>query len=94
VEAVLSVPSTFLRPNDAMPVYECDCCGACCEGHLIVEAYHIDVLREPRLITIDLHYAGRNLAEAIDELADEDKVVRIITEADRSATTVLLPTDY
>jgi Fe-S-cluster containining protein len=28
-----------------------------------------------RLITIDRHYAGRTLAEALDELTDEDKVV-------------------
>jgi Fe-S-cluster containining protein len=78
VEEVLSVPSTFSQRSYAMPVYECDCCGACCEGHLLVEAYHLDVLREPRLITIDRHYAGRTLAEALDELADEDKVVLLI----------------
>ena len=36
-----------------MPHYECDRCGACCAGHLIVEAYHVDVLREPRLEPVD-----------------------------------------
>jgi len=28
---------------------ECDQCGACCKGHLIVEAYDLDVLREQHL---------------------------------------------
>lgn len=34
-----------------MPRYECDMCGACCKGYLIVEAYELDVMREPRLAT-------------------------------------------
>ena len=33
-----------------MPRYECDHCGACCNGTLIVEAYDLDVMREPTLI--------------------------------------------
>ena len=40
-----------------MPRYECDKCGACCKGNLIVEADEIDVMREPRLIEADRHYA-------------------------------------
>ena len=35
-------------PFDA---FECDNCGACCEG-LIVEAYHYDAQREPKLYQI------------------------------------------
>ncbi len=31
--------------------FECDQCGACCQGHLIVEAYALDVIREPHLAT-------------------------------------------
>jgi hypothetical protein len=30
-------------------VYECDHCGACCK-HLIIEIYHVDVVREPKLL--------------------------------------------
>lgn len=37
-----------------MDTYECDRCGACCQGHLIVEAYDLDMLREPRLATADV----------------------------------------
>jgi len=33
---------------------ECDKCGACCRGHLIVEAYDLDVLREPHLAAADI----------------------------------------
>jgi len=33
---------------------ECDKCGACCKGHLIVEAYDLDVLREPHLAAADI----------------------------------------
>lgn len=36
-----------------MPRFECDRCGACCRGTLIVEADELDVLREPLLLTAD-----------------------------------------
>ena len=55
--------------------YECDKCGACCAGHLIVEAYELDVLREPRLVSADPHYAGRTVQQALEELQDEMKIV-------------------
>jgi len=58
-----------------MPRYECDRCGACCKGHLVVEAYEIDVLREPRLISGDPHYAGKSLEPVLLELQDEFKCV-------------------
>ena len=48
--------------------FECDCCGACCKGKLIVEADYIDVLREPRLLDADV--TGRH--PTLDELADDD----------------------
>lgn len=50
------------------PQYECDCCGACCNGTLIVEADYLDVLREPRLLDADV--AGRRTT--IAELAEDD----------------------
>ena len=50
------------------PRYECDCCGACCKGTLIVEANYLDVLREPRLLDADV--TGRRTALA--ELAEDD----------------------
>ena len=39
----------------------CDQCGACCKGHLIVEAYDLDVLREPRLATADVGERTREM---------------------------------
>lgn len=51
-----------------IPKYECDRCGACCRGTLIVEAYYLDVLREPRLLEADI--CGRR--PSIAELAEDD----------------------
>ncbi len=50
------------------PRYECDLCGACCRGTLIVEAYSLDALREPRILGADV--TGRR--PTLDELADDD----------------------
>lgn len=47
--------------------YQCDRCGACCRGTLIVEAYDLDVLREPRILDVDIN--GRQ--PTLDELSDE-----------------------
>jgi len=33
---------------------QCEQCAACCKGHLIVEAYDLDVLREPHLAAADI----------------------------------------
>ena len=44
---IRSVPCPPMRPS-------CDQCGACCKGHLIVEAYELDVLREQHLATADI----------------------------------------
>ena len=48
--------------------YECDRCGACCRGTLIVEADYLDALREPRLLDADV--CGRR--PTINELSDDD----------------------
>ena len=58
-----------------MPRYECDQCGACCKGHLIVEADEIDVLREPRIISADPHYVDKSIENVLIELQDEFKCV-------------------
>ncbi len=68
--------TAILRPVDK---YECDHCGACCKGHLIVEAYELDVLREPRLATADISGRTRDMAEEVlmAELEQEGKCLII-----------------
>ena len=51
--------------------YECDQCGACCKGTVIVEADYLDVRREPRLIQLQV---GSYRASP-RELEDEGKIV-------------------
>lgn len=51
--------------------YECDKCGACCKGHLIVEADELDVMREPRLIEADRHYAPLGPVKALELLRSD-----------------------
>ena len=52
--------------------YECDRCGVCCQGTLIVEAYGLDVLREPRVLHADVN--GR--VPTVEELlADDGKCI-------------------
>ena len=63
--------------------YECDQCGACCRGHLIVEADLIDLLREPRLFTADPRLAGFSLDEAVTDLDDEGKVMLLACGTER-----------
>lgn len=60
-----------------MPVYECDGCGACCQGLLLIEVYELDLLREPRLQTVDPRHAGRSRADSLDELSDPDRCLII-----------------
>ena len=50
---------------------ECDRCGACCAGVLIVEADYLDALREPRLLDADV--SGRRVA--LDVLDDAHAVL-------------------
>ena len=47
--------------------YQCDGCGACCQGTLIVEAYYLDALREPALLEADIGGRKQTLAELSDE---------------------------
>ena len=54
-----------------MPNYECDKCGACCSGELIVEAYDLDVLREPRLAEAALGPAAASFRELMADLDDD-----------------------
>jgi Fe-S-cluster containining protein len=51
-----------------MTRYECDKCGACCQGNLIVEADDLDLMREPRLIESDPHWRGRTTEAVLHEL--------------------------
>ena len=67
----------FEFPSLVMPRFECDQCGACCQGTLIVEADAIDVLREPRLIDADRHHAGKPIAQVVNEIQNEWKAVII-----------------
>jgi Fe-S-cluster containining protein len=53
-----------------MTIYECDKCGACCRT-LLVEAYELDVLREPRLVAADTNYASLSLEQTLETLQDE-----------------------
>ena len=40
----------------------CDQCGACCKGHLLVEVYDLDVLREPHLAAADISERTREMS--------------------------------
>lgn len=51
--------------------YECDCCGVCCQGPLIVEAYGLDVLREPRVLNADV----RGRIPSMEDLLAEDRCI-------------------
>jgi len=51
--------------------YDCDCCGACCRGTLIVEAYYLDAVREPRILDADVSGHRRTR----DDLSDDDRCV-------------------
>lgn len=55
------------RKPKSLPVFNCDKCGACCE-HLILEAQHVDALREPRIIAEGKLFDGHgkiDLADAV-----------------------------
>ena len=55
--------------------FECDRCGACCKGHLLIEADALDVLREPRLIDVDHHHKGKTVRQMVKEIEQEWKAV-------------------
>ena len=54
-----------------MPKFECDSCGACCKGNLLIECDEIDVLREPRLIDADRHHAGKSVDQMVREITED-----------------------
>ena len=56
---------------------QCDGCGACCMGHLLVEADWLDLLREPRLLEADRHGAGWSFDAAAKDLEDEGRSLLI-----------------
>ena len=60
-----------------MTKYACDRCGACCLGHLLVEADLVDLLREPRLISADRHRSGWSFDAAARDLEDESRSLLI-----------------
>jgi len=54
--------SPAIQPVGQQPRHPpCDQCGACCKGHLIVEAYDLDVLREPHLAAADIGERTRGM---------------------------------
>lgn len=53
----------------------CDQCAACCKGHLLVECDDLDILREPRLIEVDRHHAGKPMHEVVRGIRTERKAV-------------------
>ena len=55
--------------------FECDKCGACCKGMLIVEADDLDVLREPRLINGDPECCGKSVEQIVSEIQQQGKIV-------------------
>lgn len=60
-----------------MPKFTCDCCGACCRGHLIVETDALDLMREPHLLTADPHYAAKSFDQVMIELEEPGRAVII-----------------
>lgn len=59
--------------------YECDQCGACCKGTLIIEADYLDARREPRLL--DLQIGPYRVTQC--ELEEEEKVALLACGRDR-----------
>lgn len=54
-----------------MPTFECDQCGACCAGHLIVEADALDVLRQPQILQADPNWAEQSVDEVVDRFQND-----------------------
>ena len=59
--------------------HECDQCGACCKGRLLVEAYALDLRREPKLLqaSIGSWTAEMPMQTAMEELDQEGKCIII-----------------
>lgn len=58
-----------------MKLFECDQCGACCQGPLIVEADDLDVMREPRLIDADPRLRGKSVHQVLYEIQNDYRSV-------------------
>ena len=54
---------------------QCEQCGSCCKGHLIVEVYDLDVLREPHLAVADIsgHTRGMSYETLVAELEQDGR---------------------
>ena len=70
--------------DEAVPygLYECDRCGACCRGTLIVEADYLDVRREPRLLQCNV--GPYKVTKR--ELEEDGKVVLLACGLDKPCT--------
>ena len=51
--------------------FECDQCGACCNGSLIVETDEIDLMREPRLIEAEPSLKGYSVPQVLEKYENE-----------------------
>ncbi len=62
-----------------MERYDCDQCGSCCNGHLLVEAYELDALREPRLLSAEVRVSMQELLaqDLMCELENEGRCLVI-----------------
>lgn len=69
-----AIPETVVR-SPHMERYECDQCGACCKGSLIIEADDLDVMREPRLIDADAHHRGKSVPQMVYEIQHDFKAI-------------------
>ena len=54
-----------------LPRYECDQCGACCNGSLIVETDEIDLMRESRLIEAEPSLKGYSVPQVLEKYENE-----------------------
>ena len=64
-----------------MTRFECDQCGACCKGSLIVEADGLDLMREPRLIQADPSYRNLSVHQAIALLQSDINSLLVTCES-------------
>ena len=63
--------------------YECDQCGACCKGTLVVEADCLDFEREPKIKNADPYYRDKTIEETRELLSDESRVILLAAGENR-----------
>ena len=61
-----------------LPRYECDQCGACCNGSLIVEADELDLMREPRLLEAEPSLKGYSVPQVLAKYENETEFAILI----------------